>query len=157
MLLFLKNLLFTILVPGTVAVFVPVFVFAHDHTGLTLNTLAGGLLLTIGGAIYMWCLWDFASFGRATPAPVDPPKHLVMRGLYAYTRNPMYVGVLATILGWAVFFGAWPIAVYGLCVAAGFHLFVVFYEEPHLRQVFGSSYEEYCLQVRRWLPLRPGP
>lgn len=154
MLLFLKNLLFTIIAPGTVAVYVPVFVFSHDPAQLSLNTLAGGLLLIVGGAIYLWCLWDFASAGRGTPAPIDPPEHLVVRGLYRYTRNPMYVGVVGVIFGWALSFSAQRIAIYGLCVGAFFHLFVVFYEEPHLKRKFGSSYEEYCLQVSRWLPFR---
>lgn len=151
MLLFLKNLIFTIFVPGTVAVYVPVFVFSHEPAQLSLKALAGALLLAIGGAIYLWCLWDFASAGRGTPAPIDPPKHLVVRGLYRYSRNPMYVGVVAAIFGWALSFGAQSIAMYGLSVGTFFHLWVVLYEEPHLRQVFGSSYEEYCQQVSRWL------
>ena len=154
MLLFLKNLLFTIVVPGTVAVYVPVFVFSHNPAQLSLFTLSSGLLLAIGAAIYLWCLWDFASAGRGTPAPIDPPKNLVVRGLYRYTRNPMYVGVVTAILGWALLFGSLPIAIYGLSAAAFFHLFVVLHEEPHLRRVFGASYEEYCLQVSRWLPIR---
>lgn len=154
MLLFLKNLLFTIVVPGTVAVYVPVYLFSHDPPQLSLSTVAGGALLTIGGSIYLWCLWDFATAGRGTPAPVDPPKYLVVRGLYRYTRNPMYVGILSAVFGWALSFAALPIAVYGLFLAAFFHFFVVLYEEPHLKRVFGSSYEEYCQQVNRWVPLQ---
>ena len=154
--LLLKNLLFTLVIPGTVAVYVPVFVFSHDALRFSLSASAGGFLLLVGGAIYLWCLWDFASAGRGTPAPIDPPKQLVVRGLYRYTRNPMYVGVLAAIFGWALSFSSPAIAVYGLLVAGCFHLFVVLYEEPHLRQLFGSGYEQYCLQVSRWLPWRRG-
>ncbi len=154
MLMFLKNLLFTIVVPGTVAVYLPVFAFSHDPVQPSLNTLAGSLLLAIGGAIYLWCLWDFASAGRGTPAPIDPPKHLVVRGLYRFSRNPMYLGVVGIIFGWALLFGNLRIAVYGLFMAALFHLFIVFYEEPWLRDTFGSSYKEYCQQVSRWLPFR---
>ena len=151
MILFLKNLVFTIVVPGTVAVYVPVFFFAHDQLQYSLNTLAGGSLLIMGSSIYLWCLWDFVSAGRGTPSPVDPPKHLVVRGLYRYSRNPMYVGVLGAIFGWALAFGTLSIAIYGFFVAGFFHLFVVFYEEPHLRQLFGANYDEYRLQVSRWL------
>ena len=154
MVLFLKNLLFTLVVPGTVAVYVPVFVFSHDPAQFSLNSLAGGLLLSIGVAIYLWCLWDFATAGRATPAPIDPPKHLVVRGLYRFSRNPMYVGVVAAIFGWAVMFSASSIALYGLIVAGFFHLFVILFEEPYLKQEFGSSYEEYCRKVGRWLSIR---
>ena len=76
-----------------------------------------------------------------------------MRGLYQYTRNPMYVGVLSVISGWALLFQSSTLAVYAMCIAASFHLFVLLYEEPHLRKVFGPSYEHYCSQVDRWLPL----
>jgi protein-S-isoprenylcysteine O-methyltransferase Ste14 len=138
--LFLKNLIFTLIVPGTVAVYIPVFVFSHVRAKVSVGAVAGAFLLFGGGTIYLWCLWAFACFGRGTPAPIDPPKHLVVRGLYQYTRNPMYLGVLSVIFGWALLFHSLPLAVYGLCVAACFHLVVVLYEEPHLRRVFGPSY-----------------
>lgn len=153
-LLFVKNLLFTILVPGTVAVFVPLYVFPHARPDASVRAVVAGLLLLVGGAIYAWCLWDFAATGRGTPAPVDPPKTLVVRGLYRYTRNPIYIGVLTVISGWALLFDSPSLAIYGICVAACFHLFVLFYEERHLRRVFGADYERYCSEVNRWLPLR---
>jgi len=153
MLLLLKNLLFTVLVPGTVAVFVPLYYFSHADFGTPARSVSAGMLLFLGAAIYAWCLWDFAITGRGTPAPIDPPKTLVVRGLYRYTRNPMYVGVLTVIGGWALLFGSTDLAIYGLGVATVFHLFVVLHEEPHLRAVFGASYEQYCSEVGRWLPL----
>ncbi len=153
MLLLLKNLLFTILVPGTVAVLVPLYFFSHADFEVSLRSLLAGMLLLLGASIYAWCLWDFAITGRGTPAPLDPPKALLVRGLYRYTRNPMYVGVLTVIGGWALLFGSTSLAIYGFCVATIFHLFVLLYEEPHLRDVFGASYEQYCAQVNRWLPL----
>jgi protein-S-isoprenylcysteine O-methyltransferase Ste14 len=153
MLLFAKNVLFTILVPGTVAIFVPLRVLAHPPAKASALSFAAGLLLLAGGAIYAWCLWDFATAGRGTPAPIDPPKELVVRGLYQYTRNPMYVGVLSVISGWALLFQSSTLAVYAMCIAASFHLFVLLYEEPHLKRVFGASYEHYCSQVNRWVPL----
>lgn len=156
MLLIVKNLLFTILMPGIFAVFVPLYFFAHAVPGVSARAVVAGVLLLSGASIYAWCLWDFAVTGRGTPAPIDPPKTLVVRGLYRYTRNPMYVGVLCVIGGWALLFGSPALAVYGACVAACFHLFVLLYEEPHLRKVFGASYEQYCFAVSRWLPLRKG-
>lgn len=154
MLLLVKNLVFTVLVPGTVAVYVPVFMFPHSE--ISAVGLLGVPWLLIGGCIYAWCLWDFASFGRGTPAPIDPPKHLVVRGLYRYCRNPMYVGVLCAIFGWSLLFRSLPLVIYGACTALVFHLFVLLYEEPHLRRVFGPSYEQYCSEVNRWLPSRRG-
>ena len=150
--LFVKNLIFTIVVPGTVAVYIPVFVFSHVRARFSALAVAGIFLLLCGGAIYLRCLWEFASYGRGTPAPMDPPKHLVVRGLYHYTRNPMYLGVLSAIFGWALMFHSLPLVFYGLGVAACFHLFIVFYEEPHLRRVFKASYVQYCSEVSRWLP-----
>ena len=74
-----------------------------------------------------------------------------MRGLYRYTRNPMYVGVLTVVVGWAVLFGATKLLIYGAVVATCFHSVVVFYEEPHLERVFGEEYVQYKRRVGRWL------
>jgi protein-S-isoprenylcysteine O-methyltransferase Ste14 len=152
MALLLKNLLFTVLVPGSVAVYLPLLI-AGERPPAAGGPLALALaVLALGAAIYAWCVWDFASFGRGTPAPVDAPKKLVVRGLYRYTRNPMYVGVLTVILGWALLFRAAGLGLYAAAVATCFHLFVVLYEERHLRAVFGAQYEAYCARVSRWLP-----
>lgn len=107
-----------------------------------------------GFSVALKCVWDFGRTGRGTPAPFIPPQRLVVVGFYRYVRNPMYVGF---ITGW---FGLWIVfghANLGLIagVAAlmlGIHLFVIFYEEPTLRQKFGADYEEYCRNVRRWWP-----
>jgi protein-S-isoprenylcysteine O-methyltransferase Ste14 len=153
--LLLKNLLFTLIVPGTVAVLVPLAL----TDGIVVNSIAqlavACELLTVGAAIYAWCVWDFASFGRGTPAPIDPPRRLVIRGLYRWVRNPMYVGVLFVIAGMAVLFGSWAIALYGCMVATMFHLFITLYEEPHLEREFGEDYVRYRGRVRRWLPGPP--
>ena len=146
--LLFKNLLFTVLIPGTVAVYVPVFLFPHAPVPVSAGTFPAVLLLLMGASIYFRCLRDFASFGRGTPAPIDPPKYLVVRGLYRYSRNPMYLGVLAILFGWSLLFHSLALAIYGVAVAAGFHLFVVLYEEPHLKRVFGSSYAQYLRQGR---------
>ena len=143
MILFLKNLLFTLIVPGAVAVYAPLRL-AAGREGLPSGWGAwqGVALLPLvcGGLIYFWCPWDFAAFGRGTPAPVDAPRRLVVRGLYRYVRNPMYVGVLLVIAGWALFFQSLPVLGYGAVVAMFFHLFVVAVEEPSLRGKFGRSY-----------------
>ena len=152
MVLVLKNLLFTVLLPGTVAGYLPWLVTRGESFSRGAGTPLALLLFAAGGSIYFWCLWDFASFGGGTPAPIDAPKRLVVRGLYHYTRNPMYVGVLTVILGWAVLFQAPRLLIYGACVGTCFQLFVVYYEEPHLSRTFGESYQEYLARVGRWLP-----
>jgi protein-S-isoprenylcysteine O-methyltransferase Ste14 len=153
--LFAKNLLFTVLVPGTVAVLVPCRLLPRDAE-LSLRGLRPfGLVLILGGAVaYFWCLWHFAGTGRGTPAPIDPPKALVAKGLYRIVRNPMYVGVLAVIFGEAILFDSRRLFWYGFWVALGFHVMVVAFEEPALRSAFGPAYEEYRRAVPRWIPRR---
>jgi protein-S-isoprenylcysteine O-methyltransferase Ste14 len=151
MLLFAKNFLFTVFGPGTVAVFVPYRIAARAHPGWGFER-SRLLCFLLGAGIYFWCLWDFAISGRGTPAPIDPPKHLVVRGLYRYVRNPMYLGVWLVVAAWAVFTGSGRVVQYGLGVAVVAHLFVVLVEEPLLRHRFGTSYEAYCRAVSRWLP-----
>jgi len=152
MMLLLKNLLFTLVVPGTIGVCVPLLLAGGRPPASGLVFLLALVLLGAGGVTYAWCLWDFAAFGRGTPAPIDAPKRLVVRGLYRYTRNPMYVGVLAVLLGWAVLFQGRALLIYAFCVGICFHLFVVLYEERRLGQQFGAEYHDYCEKVGRWLP-----
>ena len=112
----------------------------------------GVVPVLLGVSVYSRCVWDFASVGRGTPAPIDPPKVLVVCGLYRYVRNPIYLGVLFVLLGEAVFFESSALLRYMIGVFLIFHLFVIFYEEPSLRRKFGESYERYCRSVRRWIP-----
>jgi protein-S-isoprenylcysteine O-methyltransferase Ste14 len=144
----LKTALFTVFVPGFVAGWVPLrWVAAGAHVQMP----AAAPLIAVGVIVYLWCAWDFVR-ALGTPAPIDPPKRLVARGLYRRVRNPMYLGVLLTIFGEALLFASIPLAEYGAFVAVCFHLFVVLYEEPSLRRRFGPDYEEYLRTVPRWLP-----
>jgi len=150
--LFLKNLLFTVLVPGTVAGYLPWLIVRREVQVPSGWTFLAGAFFLVGGATYLWCVWHFANFGRGTPAPIDAPKKLVTRGLYGFIRNPMYVGVLMVILGWAALFQSSKVLTYAIGVGTFFHLFVVFYEEPHLASAFGTEYARYRSQVGRWIP-----
>ena len=94
----------------------------------------------------------FALQGLGTPAPIAPPRNLVVSGLYRYVRNPIYVAVVAVILGQAVLFADWHLLGYGALIWLFFHIFIIAYEEPTLRQSFGAEYESYCGNVPRWLP-----
>ena len=156
--LLLKNILFTIIVPGTVTVVIPRLLLSRGGGQAPLSWgILQGLALVAGGvgvAIYIRCVWDFASFGRGTPAPIDAPKRLVVRGLYRYVRNPMYVGVLSTLLGEAAFFESRALLTYTAGFFVAVNLFVLLYEEPTLRRTFGEPYEEYRRAVGRWWPRR---
>lgn len=155
--LFLKNLLFTLLIPGTVAVYVPLLI-AHGKpiTSYSFLFILGITMVAAGTAIYLWTAWDFAVTGRGTPLPADRPKKLVKQGLYRYVRNPMYIGVLMVIFGWAGVFAEGWLLVYALGVGLVVYLFVVLYEEPKLKQQFGEEYDSYRQKVERWLPHIPG-
>jgi protein-S-isoprenylcysteine O-methyltransferase Ste14 len=110
------------------------------------------ILLVLGIAGYLWCALDFAFRGRGTPFPGDPPKVLVVKGLYKYVRNPMYISVLTVLLGECALFASWQLLEYSAAVAVMFHLFVLIYEEPALRRQMGPAYEDYCREMRRWVP-----
>ena len=156
----LKTLIFTILVPCTVTIYVPRWLLATEqfHSfDLGLARYFGLVLMILGAAIYGWCAWDFTFTGKGTPAPIDPPKELVVRGLYRYTRNPMYVGVLTVLLGETLWFGSRRLLGYTAAVALLFHLFITLYEEPVLQRSFGDAYQRYRATVPRWLlPLQRG-
>src|SRR5436190_9603005 len=109
----LKSLLFFILAPGMVAGVIPLTLFRNGPRIQTsfFAYLAYPLWL-IGVAILLWCFWDFLVKGRGTPAPTDPPKELVVSGLYKYVRNPMYVGVFLVVIGHFLWFGFWNLLMY---------------------------------------------
>ena len=149
----LRSLLFLILAPGMVAGYIPLGLLrwgSQIETGI-FAYLAFPLWL-IGGVILLWSFWNFLKEGRGTPAPIDPPKELVAMGFYRYVRNPMYVGVLAMIIGHFLWFEYWNLLIYAVVVFAAFHIFVTFYEEPTLKRNFGAAYEDYCRRVPRWIP-----
>ncbi|HEX5719472.1 MAG TPA: isoprenylcysteine carboxylmethyltransferase family protein [Thermoanaerobaculia bacterium] len=156
MILFLKNLLFTVLIPGTVGVYLPLWLAGRRPPDAPAWAwLLSAPLFLVGAFVYFWCLWNFAVTGRGTPAPIDPPKKLIIRGPHKYSRNPMYLGVLSVVSSWAVLFRSPEILRYGVVVALMFHLVVLVIEEPSLRRLFGAEYEQYCQSVRRWIPTLP--
>ena len=149
----LRSLLFFMLAPGMVAGVIPLTLFrsgSQIQTGF-LSYFAFPLWL-IGVATLLWCFWDFLVKGRGTPAPIDPPKELVVSGLYNYVRNPMYVGVFLVILGHFLWFEFLNLLIYAVGVGFIFHAFVTLYEEPNLKNRFGVDYEDYLRRVPRWIP-----
>lgn len=112
--------------------------------------------MILGTLAILWCYWNFATVGRGTPAPWDPPKELVVRGLYRFVRNPIYVGAFLLILGEAFLLEAGILLLFLIFVIFATHIRVVFFEERSLKRRFGKSYEQYCEAVPRWIPrLRP--
>jgi protein-S-isoprenylcysteine O-methyltransferase Ste14 len=151
----LRSLLWTIVLPGFFAGYVPWRFFALGRTQVDVfrpANLLGLLCIGLGAALLAACIFEFARSGRGTLSPVDPPRQLVVRGLYRYVRNPMYLSVTTIVLGEALLTQSPALAVYWaiwfLCV----NLFVIGYEEPTLRRRFGASYDNYNRRVGRWIP-----
>jgi protein-S-isoprenylcysteine O-methyltransferase Ste14 len=116
------------------------------------SELAGTGLVIAGFALVAWCLVTFAFVGKGTAAPFDPPRKLVVVGPYRFVRNPIYIGAVVAMLGAAMVLWSWWLVLYALVVLIITHLLVILYEEPHLRGVFGQSYEDYLRAVHRWIP-----
>jgi protein-S-isoprenylcysteine O-methyltransferase Ste14 len=153
--LFLRSLLWTVLLPGLYAFYVPWRFFGLSEVRLDLSNpfhLPGALGMAIGTGLLAACIWEFAHSGRGTLAPVDPPRELVVQGLYRYVRNPMYLSVTLIVLGEVLLTGSVGLLLYWVIWFIAVNLFVVGYEEPALRRRFGQSYDGYTRRVGRWLP-----
>jgi len=149
--MFLRALLAFLLLPGLAAGVLPPLLAMVDPWRGDLF-LPGGLPAGCGLILLLWCVRDFYVAGKGTLAPWDPPRRLVVVGLYRHLRNPMYVGVLLLVAGWAALLASPLLLLYALALAIGFHLRVVFYEEPWLASSFGADWQRYRTAVRRWRP-----
>jgi protein-S-isoprenylcysteine O-methyltransferase Ste14 len=153
--LILRSLLWTILLPGFVAGYVPWRFFGLEGRSFNVHDAAqllGLVCVSLGVVLLAGCIVEFARSGRGTLSPVDPPRRLVVRGLYRYVRNPMYLSVTAIVLGEALLTRSPAIVVYWAVWFLCANLFVIGYEEPTLRRQFGASYDDYTKQVGRWVP-----
>jgi protein-S-isoprenylcysteine O-methyltransferase Ste14 len=154
------TLLFVAVLPATVIGWIPWWLtgwrLGPPLLGIGATRWLGAALILAGAPVFLDFLVRFVHEGRGTPAPVAPPRHLVVRGAFRRVRNPGYVGVLALVAGQALLFGSAATLAWAACLWAAFHVFVVAYEEPDLRRRFGAEYDAYCAEVPRWLPrLRP--
>ncbi|BCH34606.1 hypothetical protein MesoLjLc_65360 [Mesorhizobium sp. L-8-10] len=130
--------------------------FRPAFPGMAPIRLAGIALVLAGLPVLIDSFARFALQGLGTPAPVAPTRHLVVTGFYRHVRNPMYVAVLAVILGQALLFADVRLLAYGFVFWLACHLFVVFYEAPTLSRSFGTDYDVFRTNVPRWMPrLRP--
>lgn len=155
MVILIRALTYATLFVGFLLVFLPGEIL--EATGIPsqeigLRQIGGIAIGAAGAALALACILTFVFVGKGTPAPFDPPRTLVIRGPYRWLRNPMYVGAGLALTGAAVFYGSLALAAYlGLFLLVT-HIFVVSYEEPTLRQMFGSEYDAYCQRVHRWWP-----
>jgi protein-S-isoprenylcysteine O-methyltransferase Ste14 len=155
--LVLRNLAFTIVVPGAGGVYVPWLIRARNGASPGPAGWWAAWLIALGVALYCWCVWVFATAGRGTPGLWDAPRRLVAVGPYRWVRNPIYLAALLIVGGQAGLFSSAALLAYTAALAASFQLVVAAYEEPRLRARFGESYEAYRHAVRRWIPRPPRP
>jgi protein-S-isoprenylcysteine O-methyltransferase Ste14 len=157
--LWIRGLIFTVLIPGFLGVFLPALI-CRDR-GLRAGPWAVGWIpIAAGAAVYGACLVRFLRSG-GTPAIYftrgartiigEEPRALVQGWLYRVSRNPMYVGLLLVVAGQAIVSASLCMTWYSIALWLFFHLTVVYQEEPHLLRQHGAAYEEYCRQVPRWL------
>ena len=149
--------LFLVLAPGLVTIAVPWLLTGFDtHHVSWISRAVGIALIALGTPVVLQAYARFVWEGLGTPAPVAPPSHLVVGGVYRHVRNPMYVAITAIILGEALLLGRPVLVVWAAVFVAATVAFVRLYEEPHLRGLFGDEYEEYRRNVPGWWPrLRP--
>ena len=149
--MFLRAFFAFLALPGMIAGVIPIWIGLASR-GAHAGSPAGFGLVGLGLWLLLWCVRDFYVAGKGTLAPWHPPRHLVVVGLYRRVRNPMYIAVLTIVTGWSVVFGSAWLIVYVFALAVGFHLRIVFYEEPMLRRQFPEEWRAYAAAVPRWLP-----
>jgi protein-S-isoprenylcysteine O-methyltransferase Ste14 len=143
------------LLPGFFAGYVPWKYFGLNRARLDLSSperVLGVFCIAVGAVLLGACIFEFARSGKGTLSPVDPPRHLVVGGLYRCVRNPMYLSVTIIVMGEVLVAHSLALATYWAIWFLGVNLFVIGYEEPTLHRQFGASYAEYCRQVGRWIP-----
>ena len=153
--LLVRNLVFTVVVPGAGAVYGPWWILTRGGGSPTPIVWPAVAVILVGAAGYLWCLWVFATVGRGTPGPWDAPRRVVAVGPYRWVRNPMYLAALLVLLGETWLFLSLPLLLYTGALAVLVALFVIGYEEPTLRRRFGESYLQYQRTIARWIPRRP--
>jgi len=148
------TVLFVVIAPGSVVGVAPWLILRWAPTSALPEWLRWVSLVPLVPAAFL--LVDsfvrFVTRGRGTPAPIAPPSSLVVSGFYRWARNPMYAAIILVVLGEALLFRSLALLLYAAVLWLVFHLFVLLYEEPHLRGTFGQPYDEYVRSVPRWIP-----
>jgi protein-S-isoprenylcysteine O-methyltransferase Ste14 len=148
--LFLRAAIAFLALPGMVAFVIPLLLITP--TGRRHWVEPWGLVpVGVGLVVLAGTVREFYVAGRGTLAPWSPPRTLVTSGLYRYSRNPMYVGVLLILWGWAIGLRSWPLALYAAGVAVAFHVRVLLHEEPFLARTHSEAWDAYRARVGRWL------
>jgi protein-S-isoprenylcysteine O-methyltransferase Ste14 len=146
----------SLILPFTVLIWIPLSIEHHFSVKIASVFVAGILVMTIGITVLGLTIYELGRSGKGTLAPWFPTGKLVIRGLYAYVRNPMILGVMTVLAGEAIAFISWKIFEWMILFLIINQLYFMVYEEPSLERRFGKEYLEYKRKVRRWIPrLKP--
>src|SRR4051812_18753558 len=147
-----RHVLPIVLLPGVVTIVVPVLLLRGDDPGVAWPAIPGAALIAAGFALWVWTVRLLARIGKGTLAPWDPTQRLVVAGPYRHVRNPMITAVFTVLLGEALLFGSWAIAVWAAAFFAVNWAWFALVEEPGLVERFGDDYRAYKRDVPRWVP-----
>ncbi len=142
----------SLLLPITILIAVPWLLDPHPVLASGLQLTAGTSIIGVGLYITGRTLLGFFNAGKGTLAPWDPPRTLVVGGMYAHVRNPMILGVIVVVVGESLALSSWPIFGFAVFVFALNTVYFIYSEEPGLEKRFGEEYREYKRNVPRWLP-----
>jgi protein-S-isoprenylcysteine O-methyltransferase Ste14 len=158
----LRHILSILALPGVVLGVIPAallsttlsrqFAWLQPGPWNLLQLAAGGVLAAVGLTLMVSTISLFVRNGRGTLAPWDPPKHLVVEGIYRHVRNPMISGVLLVLLGEAVLTGSLAVLIFWLAAVLLNAVYIPLSEEPGLERRFGNEYRAYRRNVPRWIP-----
>ena len=164
MITLLRHLLAIALLPFTAAVLAPIWIAQRNGIELAIGQSAGAVILQLAGVplirgglfLVIASVWRFATEGKGTLAPWDPPRLFVVHGPYRFVRNPLISGVIILLFGESLTLRSLPNGVWALLFLILNLFYIPLVEEPQLEKRFGDSYREYCRHVRRFIPrLRP--
>lgn len=152
----LGTAVFFVVVPGVVAGLVPLLLSRGklgDESSAWLPVRGVGVLVIAAGiAVLLFCFVRFVVEGFGTPSPAAPTERLVVGGAYRFVRNPMYVAIIAAILGQALLFLSVNVLCYAVVAWACMASFARWYEEPTLAKTYGPAFDAYRAAVPAWLP-----
>lgn len=117
-----------------------------------LVVVAGFALLAFSTVLGVWSARAIANFGSGTPLPAEMANHLVVRGPYAFVRNPMALAGIGQGMAIGLLIGSWLIIVYALAGSLLWNWLIRPHEEADLRDRFGAEYVEYTRRVSCWFP-----
>lgn len=161
----IKSILFTIFMPGTIAILIPFLLLILESNRFDLGYFKyiGGVIICLGVVFYFTSVFSFVHLGGTPqiffmkklekPFGLEPDA-LASNGIYSFSRNPMYSGVFLTLFGESILFESLYVLVLAILFFIIVNFVVIYIEEPHLKELHGQEYKKYLANTPRWLGFR---